>query len=70
MVIDYRLLWEESSGRLQYGLNTPDGVNMVVFMVQDSWSGIDIIVPWLWMGKMHLTQSRGRQSWINFMHFP
>ena len=36
MAIEYRLPWKESSGRLQYGLNNPDGVNMVVLMVQDS----------------------------------
>ena len=36
MAIEYRLPWKESSGRLQYGLNTPDGVNMVVLMVQES----------------------------------
>ena len=27
---------KESSGRFQYGLNTPDGVNMVVLMVEDT----------------------------------
>ena len=36
MAFEYRLPWKESSGRLQYGLNTPDGVNMVVLMVHDS----------------------------------
>ena len=34
--IEYRLPWKEASGRLQYGLHTPDGVNMVVLMVQES----------------------------------
>ena len=36
MAIEHRLPWKESSSRLQYGLNTPDGVNMVVLMVQES----------------------------------
>ena len=33
MAIEYRVPWNEASGRLQYGLNTPDGVNMVVLLV-------------------------------------
>ena len=36
MAIDFKIPWKESSGRLQYGLNTPDGVNLVVLMVEDS----------------------------------
>ena len=47
MAIEYRVAWKESSGRLQYGLNTPDGVNMVVLMVQDSLRKILTIVHWL-----------------------
>ena len=36
MAIEYRVPWNEASGRLQYGLNTPDGVNMVVLLVQET----------------------------------
>jgi hypothetical protein len=36
MAIEYRVPWKEASGRLQYGLNTPDGVNMVVLLVQET----------------------------------
>ena len=36
MAIDYRLPWKEAGGKVQYGLNTADGVNMVVLMVHDT----------------------------------
>ena len=36
LAIDHKVPWKESSGRFQYGLNTPDGVNMVVLMVEDT----------------------------------
>ena len=36
MAIELRVPWKEASGRFQYGLNTPDGVNMVVLMVEDT----------------------------------
>ena len=36
MAIELRVQWKESSGVLQYGLNSTDGVNMVVLMVMDT----------------------------------
>ena len=36
MAIDLRIQWKESAGPHQYGLNTADGVNMVVLMVTDT----------------------------------
>ena len=36
IAIDYRVPWKEAGGRHQYGLNTPDGVNMVILMVEDT----------------------------------
>ena len=36
LATDHKVPWKESSGRFQYGLNTPDGVNMVVLMVEDT----------------------------------
>ena len=36
MVIEYSVLWKESSGRFQHGLDIPDGVNMVILRVEDT----------------------------------
>ena len=36
IAIDHKVPWKEASGRFQYGLNTPDRVNMVVLMVEDT----------------------------------
>ena len=36
MAIDLRIQWKESSGTHQYGLNTTEGVNMVVLIVTDT----------------------------------
>ena len=36
IAIDYRVPWKEAGGPFQYGLNTPDGVNMVILMVEDT----------------------------------
>ena len=36
MAIELRVQWKESSGVHQYGLNTTDGVNMVVLMATDT----------------------------------
>ena len=36
LAIDHKVPWKESSGRFQYGLNTPDGVSVVVLMVEDT----------------------------------
>ena len=36
MGIELRIPWKESGGRFQNGLNTPDGVNMVVLIVTDT----------------------------------
>ena len=36
MAIEFRLPWKEAGGKFQYGLNTPDGVNMVILMIQDT----------------------------------
>ena len=36
MAIDFCLPGKEAGGRYQYGLNTPDGVNMVDLMVHDT----------------------------------
>ena len=35
-VIEFRLSWKEAGGKFQYGLNTPDGVNMVVLLIHDT----------------------------------
>ena len=35
-LIDHKIPWKESTGRFQYGLNSPDEVNMVVLMVEDT----------------------------------
>ena len=36
MAIEFRIPWKESRGIFKYGLNTPEGVNVMVLMVQDS----------------------------------
>ena len=36
MAIDFRLPWKEAGGKFQYGLNMPDGVNMVVLIIHDN----------------------------------
>ena len=36
IVIDYRVPWKEAGGSFHYGLNTPDRVNMVILMVEDT----------------------------------
>ena len=36
IAIDYRVPWKEAGGAFKYGLNTPDGVNMVILMVEDT----------------------------------
>ena len=36
MAINLPIQWKESSGTHQYGLNTTDGVNMVVLIVTDT----------------------------------
>ena len=56
MAIDLHIQWKESSGTHQYGLNTTDGVNMVVLMVTDTLQqnvehGVTVIE-----GRMHSMQ--------------
>ena len=53
MAIEYRVPWKDSSARFQYGLNTPDGLNMVVRMVEDTLQQNGGMDHWLWMEKMH-----------------
>ena len=36
LAIDHKVPCKESSGKFQYGLNIPDGVNMVVLTVEDT----------------------------------
>ena len=46
LAIDQKKPLKESSGRFQYGLNTPDGVNMVVLMVEDTMKQNVKCWPW------------------------
>ena len=36
--MDYKIQWKESVGGRQYGLSTPDGINMVMLMTDDAFN--------------------------------
>ena len=63
MTIQYIVPSKESSGRFQYSLSIPDGVNMVVLIVEDTLQQIGDMEPWQEMGRMPSMPPRGKPYW-------